>query len=119
WAPIGIALALLIRFGTHLWPAVTLASFTASYFVSFTSFSIAAGLAACSTLSIYITAFTLQKLNFKAELQRQKDLYLFLKIGIITLPVIAAVLGVFTLYFHGVVKTDLLLDAWLSWLLGD
>ncbi|WP_438862621.1 diguanylate cyclase [Neptunicella sp.] len=119
WAPIGIALALLIRWGTSLWPAITLASFASTYLQQQLPLTQALGLVFSATISIYITALTLTKLNFKPELQRQKDLYLYLKTGIITLPIVAAVLGIFTLYFNNALASEQLLDSWLSWLLGD
>src|SRR4029079_14974812 len=69
WAPSGIALASLVLFGRRFWPAVALGARTARA-PSGADALVAAGIAVGNTLEAVVGAYLLERVGFRASLDR-------------------------------------------------
>lgn len=119
WPPTGIALGVLARRGIGLWPAVTLGAFAANLSGG-AAWPIAAGIAAGNTLEAVIGARLLARVDGASGPIRRLSHAVALLVAALGSPVIAATIGVLSLWLGGVVTSPArALDAWMAWWLGD
>ena len=130
WPPSGIALGALIIYGWRLWPGILIGSFLLNTHIS-GAYSAETGLDTIKALSALAIASgsTLQGLAGYALVKRVLGLPLtFHKIRevavlfVITGPlacIVAASIGVLSLYVSGLMPADRLLDNWVTWWTGD
>jgi PAS domain S-box-containing protein len=119
WPPTGIALGVLARRGVGLWPAVTLGAFAANLSGG-AAWPIAAGIAAGNTLEALIGARLLARVNGASGPIRRLSHAVALLVAALGSPLIAATIGVLSLWLGGVVTSPArALEAWLAWWLGD
>ena len=118
WAPAGIALAALLRFGLGVWPSVLLGSFMLGLAMDLTP-GAAAMVAFGQTLGPALGAWVLQRDGLHVELDRRRDLWLFGAVGVGFAMLIAASNGTFWLAASGTVAWAKVPKVWASWWLSD
>jgi len=120
WAPAGIALAALLRWGPGMWPAIWLGAFAVNLMASpGSSPLLAAGIACGNTLGPWLAARLLTRTGFHTDLDRQRDLAAYLAIGVAGGMAITAANGVLELYLAGLLPADRILSAGAAWWAGD
>ncbi len=130
WPPSGIAIGALLLCGWRLWPGILLGSFVLNSHVS-EAFSLSMGLdvdkavvafaiATGSTIQALVAFLFIRKIfGLPIEFKRIRDVFhLFLVVGPVSC-VIAASIGVLTLYLYGLVSADQLAENWITWWAGD
>ncbi|MBK6608458.1 MAG: EAL domain-containing protein [Leptospiraceae bacterium] len=117
WAPTGIAIAGLLRFGTITGIGIWIASFFVNYLIG-SSILLSLVIASGNTLGPLAAVYFLKKLRFRISLERRKDLLLYVLIVTIAMAINASV-GSISLFLFGVLDYSKLSEAWLCWWLGD
>ncbi|HEY0305287.1 MAG TPA: MASE1 domain-containing protein [Longimicrobiales bacterium] len=117
WAPSGIALAALLRFGLRLWPGVTLGALVVNLWTGAPLLA-ALGIALGNTLEPVLATLLLHRLGFRA-LTRVRDVVLLFAVGALLSTTVSATIGTVSLAFAGVVSAGQFGITWLSWWLGD
>lgn len=119
WAPSGIALASLLLLGTRAWPLIFLGSFlvnATNIFAPWTALGIALG----NTLEAVVGAWCVNRFARGRDfVSRPQDTLRFAGMAGLLCTMIAATIGVGTLYASGRVVPGALLSTWLTWWLGD
>ncbi|HEX8979240.1 MAG TPA: EAL domain-containing protein [Parasulfuritortus sp.] len=118
WAPAGIALAALLRWGVGVWPAILVGSFAVNWSVG-ASPLLAAGIACGNTLGPVLAARLLRSAQFHPDLDRRRDLVAYLLAGAGVGMAVNAVNGALNLYAAGLLPGERLLSAGLVWWAGD
>jgi signal transduction histidine kinase len=119
WPASGIALAALLLGGYRLWPAVWIGAFATNYLTG-ASIPTAAGIAIGNTLEAVAGVSLLNNVpGFRRELARVRDAIALMVLPVLFSTLIAATIGVGTLYIAGRLSTSQLTDAWRTWWLGD
>ncbi len=119
WAPTGIAIAALWKYGYRLWPGIAVAAFAVNLF-SGASFLAAFGIALGNTLESVAAVYLLRRfVGFENPLHRVQNLIKFIFLAAMVSPLISATLGVTSLWLEGIVLTSLYAKTWLAWWLGD
>ncbi len=117
WAPSGIALGFLLRWGRKYWPGVWLGALLVNLWVGI-SLPIAFVIAAGNTTSALVGARLLRQVRFHIGLDRQQDVVALLGLGALSAPVISATVGVASLKLAGQLAISPGMG-WLGWWLGD
>ena len=117
WAPSGIALAALLRFGLRLWPGVTLGALAVNLWAGAPVMA-ALGIAAGNTLEPVVATLLLLRFGFSG-LTRVRDVVLLLIAAAGFSTTIAATIGTLSLALAGVVSFEVFGITWFSWWLGD
>ncbi|MEO8807722.1 MAG: diguanylate cyclase, partial [Burkholderiaceae bacterium] len=118
WPPLGIALAVLLRFGVGVWPGV----FIGATLVALSGgkpFWLAAMIAAGNTLGPTLAALALRREGLHVALDRRRDLWLFGAIGAAASTLLTASNGSFWLAVSGSIGWADAPRAWAYWWLGD
>ena len=129
WPASGIAVGFIVMHGARLWPGVLLGSFLLNAYNSgvfadaewFTPKLLAAlGIAVGSTLQALLGRVLVARfLGLPLQLARGRDIAWLLLLTSPVTCVVAATIGVATLYALGIVARDALPANWLAWWLGD
>jgi PAS domain S-box-containing protein len=117
WAPSGIALASLLLFGRRFWPAVALGALIANA-TSGPDPAVAAGIAVGNTLEAIVGAYLLQRVGFRASLDRVRHVLQLVVLGAGLATLISATNGVTVLILSGNAPASLGSD-WVLWWFGD
>jgi signal transduction histidine kinase len=117
WAPSGIALAALLRFGLVLWPGVTLGALAVNLWAG-APLPAAIGIAIGNTLEPVVATLLLRRLGFQG-LTRFRDVLLLFIIAAAFSTTVSATIGTLSLMLAGVVSPANLQITWVSWWLGD
>lgn len=117
WLPTGIALAGLLRWGLRYWPAVYAGVFVAEISVGFPWY-VCASLGVTSTLGPLLAAWLLQRVQFSATFEHQRDTWLFVGFAALGMLVTSAG-GVGNLYLYGNMPAEAVAHSWLTWWMGD
>jgi signal transduction histidine kinase len=73
-----------------------------------------------NTLEAVFGAYALRRIpEFRLSLDRVRDVIALIFLAVALAPLIAATIGVTTLYFGGLVPRDAIGDTWRAWWLGD
>lgn len=118
WAPSGIAIAALLRWGTRLWPAIWIGAFLAnagSHAPLWSAMAVASG----NTLEAVAASVVLGRFAFDARLPRLRDVVLFTSLGAGLSTTISATIGATTLCVAAVQPWDRFAPIWRDWWLGD
>lgn len=118
WAPAGIALAALLRWGLAFWPAVWLGALGVNLWVD-SSPALSFGIACGNTLGPVVGAWLLQRRGFDHLLSRRQDLMDYLLLGVAASFLITSLNGTAQLWFAGILSLDTGIKAWSIWWLGD
>src|ERR1700716_1048763 len=119
WPPAGIALAAFLVLGYRVWPGILLGAFlvnlTTTGIVS-SSIAIAVGNTLEGLLGAYlVTRFA----NGRHVFERPPDVFKFAALAAVTSPVVAASVGLTSLFLTGNAAWTALGSIWLTWWLGD
>jgi PAS domain S-box-containing protein len=118
WPPTGIALAALVWRGSGLWPAVALGALVANLWAG-APWLAAIGIAAGNTLEALIGARILAYAQRTGgPIQRLSHAVALLGAAVVS-PLVAASIGVLSLWAGGVVPAEQTVVAWQAWWLGD
>ena len=119
WPPTGIALAALLLGGYGLWPGVFLGALLANVLTG-APFLVAAGIGIGNTLEAAFGAYALKRIpGFRSSLDRVPDALGLIVLAAAVAPVIAASVGVTSLYLGGIVGQGAVAETWRAWWLGD
>lgn len=119
WPPSGLGLAALLIFGKRLWPGILIGAFAANLLTGAPVLA-ALGIAAGNTLEAVLAVYALRRIpEFEIALERVVDV-----IGLIVLAaglstMVAATIGVTSLYLGGIVSLAKYGETWRAWWLGD
>jgi signal transduction histidine kinase len=117
WAPSGIALAVLLRFGLGLWPGVALGAFAVNVAAG-APIPAAVAIAVGNTLEPVVATILLRRFGFTG-VARVRDVMLLLIVAAGFSTIIAATVGTLSLLAAGRVSSDGVAVMWVSWWLGD
>ncbi len=118
WLPTGIAMAALYRWGLHYWPAVTLAAWFVQSFSFGMDWSYAVFVVSGQTVGPLLAAWILRRTHFHPTFDRRQDIAYFC--GATAIGMLApSTFGSLTLFVAGLSPWSSLLNAWLTWWLGD
>lgn len=118
WPPAGIALAVLLRWGSLFVPAVALAAFVLAKLGgagAWLAFAIAAG----CTAGPWLAARWLERANFSGRLEQRRDLALLIGAGAFGGTLLSAANGATWLAVSGRISPLDLTAAWLQWWVAD
>jgi PAS domain S-box-containing protein len=118
WPPSGIALAALLLWGMRAWPGVWLGAALTNYTVDL-SMPAALGIATGNTLEGVCAAWLVSRLTDRnAEFVQPEKVFLFAAIAALA-SMVAATVGVSSLYFAGSVSGEQFFGNWYTWWQGD
>ena len=118
WPPAGIALAVLLRWGSGYVPAVALAAFLLARWDGAGPW-LALALAAGSTGGPWIAARWLERASFSCRLEQRRDLALLLGAGAVGGTLITAANGAIWLAAAGRIGALDLTATWLQWWVAE
>ncbi|HEX4922131.1 MAG TPA: MASE1 domain-containing protein, partial [Candidatus Bathyarchaeia archaeon] len=118
WPPTGLAIAVLLLYGSRLWPGVYVGAFLANYLNTGTldsSLAIAVG----NALEAFACAYLVSRFaKGISAFDNPRNLAIFVSAGLIA-PLISATIGVTTLGITGQSQWSLYAPVWVTWWLGD
>ncbi|HJW90408.1 MAG TPA: MASE1 domain-containing protein [Anaerolineales bacterium] len=118
WPPTGIALATLLRFGSYLWPGITLGVLLGSLF-SGANLALAFGMACGNTLEAGLMVYGLRRfVAFRASMDRLQDVIGLLAFSLVGTTV-SATIGSLTLMATGFARWEGIATIWLTWWIGN
>jgi signal transduction histidine kinase len=119
WAPTGISLAAVLRFGLRAAPGIFLGAFLVNFTVGGPP-AADLGIAAGNTLEAVLGAGLLRRAGFRDSLERVRDVLLLLGLGAAASPMVSATIGVSSLAAFGRIPPDReFLNLASYWWLGD
>lgn len=118
WPASGVALAALFIRGPVLWPGVWIGAMAANYIAGTPVFA-AAGIAAGNTLEAVVGVHALRFLGFDPGIKRVRDAISLIVAAAMGSTIIAASIGVSSLYLAGVLSAGSIVPAWRTWWIGD
>jgi two-component system, NarL family, sensor histidine kinase FusK len=119
WAPSGIALAALVRFGPRLWPGVVLGAFVANALTG-APVPVAVGIAVGNTLEALAGAWALGRVRgFRGALDTVNSAVALIVLAAVVSTAVSATIGVASLYFGGIAHAAQLGETWRAWWVGD
>jgi signal transduction histidine kinase len=119
WAPSGLALAVLLRFGPVLWPGVFLGALAANA-ITGAPLPVALAIAVGNTSEALAGAYGLRRLRgFDPELVQLRDVLMFVGFAALAATLIAATVGTTALAAGGLLEPDGFAATWRAWWIGD
>ena len=118
WAPTGISLFALLRFGSGLWPSVFGGALLANVLTG-APFAVALGIATGNTLEAVVGARLLHRAGFHLGIDRVRDVLALLLLAAGISTAISASLGVGSLVAGHIVAPTAVGTTWRAWWLGD
>ena len=118
WPPTGIALAALLRWGPNVWLGVWMGAFGVALSVgspTWLAFVLASGNAAGPAAA----AWVLRRSGLHPQLDRRRDLWLYVSVGACAGMWLTATSGTFWLWAAGFLMAADVPAAWAYWWLGD
>ena len=119
WAPTGIALAAVLRFGYAALPGIALGALLVNLTVGGPP-GLALSIAAGNTLEALAGAWLLRRAGFRPSLERVRDVFLLIVLGVLAAPAVGATIGTASLAAFGQIPPDQrVLNVAGYWWLGD
>lgn len=119
WAPSGIALAALLKWGFPMVPGVALAAFAANLWTD-VPLMVAAGIAAGNTLEAVAGAWLLTHFfRFSTNLSRRRDVLALMALAAFASTMISACVGTSVLAGANLLPPESWAHVWVKWWLGD
>jgi PAS domain S-box-containing protein len=130
WPPSGIAIGVLMLYGWRLWPGVLIGSFILNCYIS-QAFStndgfiigktlIALCIAVGSTLQALVGRLMVSRfIGLPLALKQVKEMFLLFLVSGPVACLVAASIGISTLYLSGVLPADKIIRNWITWWAGD
>lgn len=118
WMPGGMALAALLAWGMHFWPAVFVGALAAGI-VANDALPLSAAIALGNTLETLSAALILKKLpQFDPELTKNSDFIRIIWVGVLC-SIVSATIGPLSLLSYGYLAHDMLASAMFRWWQAD
>jgi PAS domain S-box-containing protein len=119
WPAYGIALAVFLRYGYRVWPAIAASAFLVALQGSVPPLT-AAGQTASATVAASTGAFLLRRIsNFDPSLPRLRDALGLIVLGAFGSALLSSSFGILSLYATEIQPYSGLASAWLVYWLGD
>jgi signal transduction histidine kinase len=118
WPATGLALALLVLRGRHLWPALFVGAFAANY-LNDTPALASAGIAAGNALEAVIGATFLQRVGFQPAMRRLHDVASLFLVAACLSTISSATVGTVALCLSGAAPWSTFSSLWSTWWIGD
>jgi PAS domain S-box-containing protein len=119
WPPTGVALAVLLRGGLHLWPGVTLGAFVVNAWRGAPA-PLALALSVGNTLEAVLGAWLIRRAAGQAApLERLRGVLAFIVLGALLSTAVSASVGVSSLLAADLLPRPDAPVTWLVWWLGD
>ena len=119
WPPSGLALAALLIFGKRLWPGILIGAFAANL-ITGAPVLVAFGIGVGNTLEAVLAVYALRRIpGFQVSLERVVDVIGFIVFAAGLSTMVAATIGVTSLYLGGIVSLPQYVETWRAWWLGD
>jgi signal transduction histidine kinase len=119
WPPSGLALAALLIFGMRLWPGVLIGAFAANLLAGAPAL-VALGIAGGNSLEAVLAVYALRQIHgFDASLERVRDVIGLIGFAAVMSTMVAASIGVTSLYLGGIVSWPQYAETWRAWWFGD
>jgi integral membrane sensor domain MASE1 len=118
WPPTGIALAAVVLWGYRVWPGIALGAFLANAWTDvpvYTTLGITTG----NTLEALVGAFLLNRVGFRASLERVRDVFALVVLAGIVSTTVSATIGVTSLLIGDEIASGDFGLVWRTWWLGD
>ena len=119
WPPTGIALAVLLLFGTRVWPGVLIGAFLVNVTTAGSAVS-SAGIAIGNTLEALLAAYLVNRYaGGRYAFEGLRNVVRFAILAALVSPVVSATFGVTSLCATGYAEWADFGPIWLTWWLGD
>ncbi|HKB88645.1 MAG TPA: MASE1 domain-containing protein [Patescibacteria group bacterium] len=118
WPPTGISLAILVLFGTELWPGILIGAFAAN-FTTQETFQVALAISIGNMLEAVIGSSVLKFFGFKRSFERIQDVIIFIVFAAILSTAISATVGTTSLILGGIGSWNNYFNIWQNWWAGD
>lgn len=119
WPAYGVALAMFLKYGYRIWPAVVSSAFLVALQGSVPP-AAAAGQATAATMAAATGTFLLRRVpNFDPSLPRLRDAFALIVLGAFGSAVLSSLFGILSLYATGIQPYSGIESAWLVYWLGD
>ena len=119
WPAYGIALAVFLKCGYRVWPAVVSSAFVVALQGSVPPLA-AAGQATAATMASAAGSFLLRRIpNFDPSLSRLRDALGLMVLGAFGSAILSSVFGILSLYATGIQPYSGIESSWLIYWLGD
>ncbi len=120
WPAAGVSLAALLILGARTWPGIFIGALLANLTAQGTSWKAAALIALGNTLAAAVAAVILEKtIRFEPSMERWKDIFGFLGIGVFLSPLLSATNGTLQVVLWNMAPTGLFSEIWYVWYSGD
>jgi PAS domain S-box-containing protein len=117
WAPTGLSLFVLLRWGPGLWPGIVLGDLIANL-NSGTPWLAVLGITAGNVAQSLLGWHALRRIGFRPTLERTQDAFALLLLGTAATTV-SATAGIAALWGAGILAAAALPAAWMHWVMGD
>ena len=117
WPASGIALVALLRYGSRVWPGITLAALAVNLPIAGGPLA-AAAIATGNTLAPLLAWRVLEWTEFDPRLERLRDSAVMVATGVACMTVSAAI-GTSALAFSGIIETGRMPETFAVWWAGD
>jgi signal transduction histidine kinase len=119
WPPTGISFAVLLLFGSELWPGIALGAFLVNY-VTGATIPVAVGIASGNTLEAIAGVLLVRKFFiFNPKIERLKDALSFIVFAALGSTLISATVGTTSLLLGNKISFSAYLITWVTWWVGD
>jgi signal transduction histidine kinase len=119
WPPSGISLAVVLLLGYRVWPGIFLGAVTTSLLLG-TPFGVALGGGVGNVAEAVIGAYLLRRIpNFSMTLERVTSVVALVVFAGMLSTLIAATVGVISLYAGGFIVPSQARETWRAWWIGD
>ena len=119
WPAYGIALAVFLKYGYRVWPAVVSSAFVVALQGSVPPLA-AAGQATAATMASAAGSFLLRRIpNFDPSLSRLRDALGLMVLGAFGSAILSSMFGILSLYATGIQPYSGIESSWLVYWLGD
>jgi signal transduction histidine kinase len=119
WIPSGIAFSTLFLLGLEYWPFIFIADLVLFFWLPYPP--IAAVVAAAGNIAIYYYSarFLKNRLSSNTSLDRLRDLFLFVSLATLLLPLLLSSMEVIIHFVFGDLPIDQLFFTWRGWWIGQ
>lgn len=119
WPPSGVAITALLLWGIHYWPGIFVGAFIANSLTG-VSQSIATGIGIGNTLEAVIAILLIKRyVENSAIFEKITSIMWYVALGPFFGSIVAASIGVSSLFLGNVLRPDQVSDAWITWWVGD
>ncbi len=117
WAPTGLSLFVMLRWGPRFWPGIVLGDLIANAGTGAPTVAIL-GISAGNVLQTVSCVWLLRRVGFRDDLARVRDVVALIALGT-ACAALSACIGPASLAAGGAIPWDVYPSVWVQWLMGD